>query len=147
MKTTALLAILLSATVAAAPPDPRLATAKTVYLEPIDPLEGDRPVAACIAEHLPAALPLEVVTDKGQADVVLRVKARIAGDMTRQFGGLGTIELWAIAPDGTQIWKGHTSESRANATTLPPDKDAVPCLLADSGINLLRNGMKKARGK
>ena len=146
MKTT-MIVLLLSAVVVAAPPDPRLATAKTVYLEPIDPLEGDRPVAACIAEHLPIALPLEVITDKAGADIVLRVKARIAGDMTRQFGGLGTIELWAIAPDGTQLWKGYTSDSRANATTLPPDKDAVPCLLADSGINMLRNGMKKARGK
>jgi hypothetical protein len=139
--------LLLSATVAAAGPDPQLATAKTVYLEPLDPLEGDRPVAACMAERLSTALPLEVVTDKAAADIVLRVKARIPGDIMRNsFGVYGTIELWATSPTGAKMWHGYTSESRTNNTlTLAPDKADVPCVLADAGINMLRKGMKKAR--
>lgn len=146
MKKSSILAILLSAVVAAAPPDPRLATAKTVYLEPIDPLEGDRPVAACIAEHLPTALPLEVVTDKAGADFVLRVKGRISGETTRKLtGALGLVQLWAIAPDGAKLWDGFRSESTNTSVQLPPTAADVPCILADIGIELLRNGMKKAR--
>jgi len=146
MMKTSIIAILLSAVVGAAPPDPRLATAKTVYLEPIDPLEGDRPVAACIAEHLPAALPLEVVTDKASADIVLRVKGRIAGETTRKLtGALGLVQLWAMAQDGTKLWDGFRSESTNTSVQLPPNQADVPCILADIGIELLRNGMKKAR--
>lgn len=148
MKTSIIAILLSAAVVAAAPPDPRLATAKTVYLEPIDPLEGDRPVAACIAEHLPAALPLEVVTDKTSADIVLRVKGRIAGETTRKLtGALGLVQLWATAPDGSKLWDGFRSESTNTSVQLPPSAADVPCILADIGIELLRNGMKKARGK
>lgn len=146
MKTTAII-LLLSASVVAAAPDQRLATAKTVYLEPIDPLEGDRPVAACIAEHLPAALPLEVVTDKASADIVLRVKGRISGETTRKLtGALGLVQLTALAPDGSKVWDGFRSESTNTSVQLPPNQADVPCILADIGIELLRNGMKKARG-
>ena len=142
----ALLLALVAVPAAATPPDARFANAKTVYIEPLDPLEGDRPVAACIAEHLPAALPLTIAATKEEADIVLRVKARISGDTMRQLMAvLGSIQLWAMAPDGTQFWSGKTSEDRANATTLPPDKADVPCLLADAGINMLRNALKKAR--
>ena len=147
MKTlTAMLVLFGSIALTAAPPDKRLATASKVYITPLDELEGDKPVAACLAQHLPTALPLTVVGSKEEADVVLRVKARISGDTARKLmGALGTIQLWAVTPDGAKLWDGFTGESLVNSTALPPSVAEVPCLLADSGIEMFRKALKKAR--
>lgn len=148
MKTIALAALLIAAVTPlyAAAPDSRLAAAKTIYVEPIDTLEGDKPVAACIAQHIPTALPLQVVDSKDGADIVLRVKGRISGETSRKLtGSLGLVQLWAVAPDGSKLWDGFRSESNVNTPTLPPDQADVACLLADTGIELLRKGLKKAR--
>jgi len=104
-----------------APPDTRLASASKVYVIAIDDLEGDRPVAACVAQHLPTALPSTVVSTKDEADLILRVKARLSGETTRKLtGALGLIELTALAPDGKKLWDGFRSESTSSSSATPP---------------------------
>src|ERR1044072_6802379 len=140
IRTITALFVLAALPVTAAPADPRFANAKTVYIEALDDLEADRPVSACLAEHLPTTLPLQVVP-KDQADIVLKVKARITGETTRKLtGSLGYVDLTAVAPDGKKLWDGFQSEATNTSVQLPPSTADVPCLLADTGIELLRKG-------
>lgn len=122
---TLLLTVLLA--LSSAPPDRRLAAAATAFVQPGDPLADDQPIAACVADHLPTATPLQLVP-RDQADVVLIVRGRFS---------TSSVQLRAEAPDGTAIWFGSTSLTRHT-------RDEA-CTLADAALTKLRDGMRKAR--
>jgi len=132
--------------------DPRLATIAKVYVQPVDQLEDDRPVAACVVEHLPRTLPLTIVERAEDADVVLKVAARVSGQTARTYGaiigGAASVSLGQVGMsawiDGKQVWKDSTSVgagSRAVKRTAEEDF----CSLADAAIEDLRKAIRKAR--
>ena len=130
----------------AADTDRRLATVKTAYVFPADDLKDDKPVAACFAEHLTKNTPLEAA-DKDSADVLLSVKASIAGTMGRAMGGLGAVTLIASLRDGTVLWKGFTSVSTQEPGLRAAAAGEVACQLADEIADKLRTAMRKVRDK
>lgn len=134
-------------------PDTRLAAVHKAFVVPIDELAADRPVAACLADHLANHLPIEAVKDRGDADVVFRVKANIPGATTRaMMGGLGgspSADLFAELPDGTKLWNDGAKLRRALGKSGKLDSSdgdkGVECGLADELLDTLRDAMRQAR--
>lgn len=151
--TTILLALLTIAAPSFAKVDQRLATGTKVYVKAADPLADDRPVTACFELHLPDALPLTVAAED-EADYTIEVTANIVGAKAQAWGSLiggaasvslGSITVVASTPAG-QFWKGS---ERVDATSSDSKRSVADkqCALADAGINMLRNAMRKARDK
>lgn len=143
-----IVSVLLLTAPLAAKEDPRLATAKSAFVEAADALSDDRPIAACLSEHLAKQMPLEIAASKESADLILRVvKGNISGDSSRSMlGSMGLAHLEARLPDGTKIWDGYENASASNKLDMRPVAE-VPCLLADALADKLRQAMKKARDK
>ena len=127
--------VLLAATSHAADKiDPRLATVRKAWIQPVDELaDEDRPVAACLADHLARLTPIEAVKTKAEADVILRV-----GSTSTQ------ATITAYLPDGTTtLWSGDVP-MKAGFGVIKVHRDA--CGLAEKLIETLRQAMRKARG-
>src|ERR1700730_15307991 len=79
--------------------DPRLATVRKAWVQPVDELaDEDRPVAACLADHLARLTPIEAVKTKAEADVIFKV-----GSTSTQ------ATITAYLPDGaTTLWADNT---------------------------------------
>lgn len=131
--------------------DPRLAAMTKVFVVADDQLADDRPVAACFAERLEAALPLARVERMEDADVVFVVRARLSSPLTRRVTGqvagrggavLGNVRVFAVA-DQTKLWDGFAQVEARDARGEQDDA----CALADAGLASVRRMMRKARGK
>lgn len=138
----------LSATLAAAAPDKRLATATTATVVAADALSDDKPVAVCLADILEKTTAMKSLgpNESGLDGIVLTVsKTSISGDSMRHLmGSLGITRLTATTPDGTKLWQGGSVLSATTKLEMIPTKD-VPCALADDLTNELRKAMRKAR--
>ncbi len=134
--------------------DPRLATVRKAVVVAVDELGDDRPVAACVAEHLSKMTPLVVVQTHADADVVLRVKAHLPGQSARHalgsMGGRPSGELFAELPDGTKLWhdgaKLGSGWSWDKGTSIQ-NNQTTECAMADELLDTLLSAMKKARDK
>ena len=127
--------VLLAATgYAADKVDPRLATVRKAWIEPVDELaDEDRPVAACLADHLARLTPIEAVKTKAEADVILRV-----GSTSTQ------ATITAYLPDGaTTLWADNTP-LKAGFGVVMVHRNS--CGLANKLLDTLRQAMRKARG-
>jgi SH3 domain-containing protein len=131
-----------------------LATVKKAFVIPVDDLGDDRPVAACFAEHLSKLSPIEAVTTREEADVVLRVKAHLPGQSARHalgsMGGRPSADVFAELPDGTKLWNDGTKlgSGWSNDKGLSiQNNQTTECALADDLIDTLRGAMRKARDK
>jgi hypothetical protein len=114
--------------------DPRLATVRKAWVQPVDELaDEDRPVAACLADHLAHLTPIEAVKTKEQADVIFRV-----GSTSTQ------ATLTAYLPDGvTTLWADNTPlKARLGVVMVHRNW----CGVADKLLDTLRQAMRKARG-
>jgi hypothetical protein len=135
--------------------DPRLATVRRAWIQPEDELADDRQVAACLAEHLKAATPIEPVATKEEADVVFKVRANIPSATKRVlWGGMGgspSAHLSAELPDGTKLWddgaKLRRAIGRAGKLESSDAAKSVECGLADELLVTLRHAMRDARSK
>jgi hypothetical protein len=114
--------------------DPRLATVRKAWIQPVDELaDEDRPVAACLADHLARLTPIEAVKTKAEADVILRV-----GSTSTQ------ATITAYLPDGaTTLWADNTP-LRAGFGVVMVHRNS--CGLANKLLDTLRQAMRKARG-
>jgi hypothetical protein len=114
--------------------DPRLATVRKAWIEPVDELaDEDRPVAACLADHLARLTPIEAVRTKAEADVIFRV-----GSTSTQ------ATITAYLPDGaTTLWADNTP-LKAGLGVVMVHKTS--CRLANALLDTLRQAMRKARG-
>lgn len=141
----------------AAKVDPRLASITKVVVVAADPLNDDRPVAACVAKRLPDALPLTVVEKEADADATLRIRADIAGQTGRAFaaalGGkagvnIGTVRIEVLI-GGTVVWEDHSTvkatQGGSSGTLVKRTIEEDRCSLADATIEDLRHALKKAR--
>lgn len=131
----------------AARTDPRLAKARTAWVEPVDELDDDRGVATCFADHLSEVTPLARASTKAEADVILKVKAHITSGASRvvlgMMGGTPSANVEAVLPNGTKIWSDGAKYRRGNGTI---GIGADPrCGLANRLLNTLLDAMKKAR--
>jgi hypothetical protein len=150
---SAAMAVSMCVVVVAKDPDGRLATVRKAFVVPIDDLAADRPVAACLAEHLANHLPIEAVKERGDADVVFRVKANIPGATTRaMMGGMGgspSADLFAELPDGTKLWNDGAKLRRALGKSGKLNSSdgvkGIECGLADELLDTLRDAMRQAR--
>lgn len=146
----AVVVVALPSALAATTIDPRLATVRKAWVQPVDDLAFDRPVAICFGEHLAKLTPIEAVKTQVEADVVFRIKAHVASDEDRNAeklrqltGGKNAIDLHSTAdivaelPDGTKLWTEQYLDPASGA--------GVECALADDLLNSLRDAMKKAR--
>ena len=127
--------VLLAATSHAADKiDPRLATVRKAWIQPVDELaDEDRPVAACLADHLSKLTPIEAVKSKAEADVIFRV-----GSTSTQ------ATITAYLPDGaTTLWADNTP-LRAGFGVVMVHRNS--CGLANKLLDTLRQAMRKARG-
>ncbi len=141
------LVLLLPTIARAKDPDRRLATVKTAWVQPVDALDDDQPVAACMMDHLTRTTPLTPAASKDAAEVVLSVKAHLPGETMRRLSGvLGTVTLTATLPDGTVLWTAREDVSAGQSLAAYAAAD-VPCSLADGAADKLRQAMRKARGK
>jgi hypothetical protein len=114
--------------------DPRLATVRKAWIQPVDELaDEDRPVAACLADHLARLTPIEAVKTKAEADVILRV-----GSTSTQ------ATITAYLPDGaTALWADNTP-LKAGFGVVMVHRNS--CGLANKLLDTLRQAMRKARG-
>jgi len=114
--------------------DPRLATVRRAWVQPVDELaDEDRPVAACLADHLARLTPIEAVKTKAEADVILRV-----GSTSTQ------ATITAYLPDGaTTLWADNTP-LKAGFGVVMVHRNS--CGLANKLLDTLRQAMRKARG-
>ena len=135
--------------------DPRLATMRNVYVMAADDLGDDRPVAACLAEHLTKQTPL-IVVDKEKAEAILRVSSHLPSATARYalgaLGGSPSAHLYVELPDGTKLWDDGSKARRGNTGTQVLTKGqgetgSIECQLADGLLDTLRNAMRKARNK
>ena len=135
--------------IAAAKIDPRLASMRKAWIEPVDELGNDRLVAACLADRLHTMTPMERVATKDEAEVVLRVTAHLTSGAKRvllgSMGGTPSAHLWATLPDGTKLWDDGAKYRRGTGT-IGLAADPV-CGLANGLLNALREAMQKARDK
>lgn len=136
--------------IAAAKVDPRLATLRKAWIEPVDELGDDRLVAACVAERLHELTPMERAATKDEADVLLRVKAHLTSGAARiilgSLGGAPSAHLEAMLPDGTALWNDGAKYRRGTGAIGVAVTD-VKCGLAAGLLNALREAMLKARDK
>src|SRR5580704_18496451 len=114
--------------------DPRLAMVRKAWIQPVDELaDEDRPVAACLADHLSKLTPIEAVKSKAEADVIFRV-----GSTSTQ------ATITAYLPDGaTTLWADNTP-LRAGFGVVMVHRNS--CGLANKLLDTLRQAMRKARG-
>src|SRR6202163_3671384 len=114
--------------------DPRLATVRKAWVQPVDELaDEDRPVAACLADHLARLTPIEAVKTKAEADVIFRV----GSTATRA-------TITAYLPDGsTTLWTDNTP-LKAGFGVVMVHRNS--CGLANKLLDTLRQAMRKARG-
>ena len=127
--------VLLAATSHAADKiDPRLAVVRKAWIQPVDELaDEDRPVAACLADHLSKLTPIEAVKTKAEADVIFRV-----GSTSTQ------ATITAYLPDGTTALWSDTTPLKAGFAVLMVRRTS--CRLANTLLDMLREAMRKARG-
>ena len=135
----------------AAKPDPRLATVRKAWVEPVDELGDDKAVAVCFADRLHRETPLEVVATKADAEVVLRVKAHLPSGASRamlgSMGGSPSAHLEAVLQGGKKLWDDG-AKARYGGTGLigaMRDESGIACSLADRLLSTLRDAMRKAR--
>jgi hypothetical protein len=114
--------------------DSRLAMVRKAWIEPVDELaDEDRPVAACLADHLARLTPIEAVKTKAEADVIFRV-----GSTSTQ------ATITAYLPDGaTTLWTDNTP-LKAGFGVVMVHRNS--CGLANKLLDTLRQAMRKARG-
>jgi hypothetical protein len=127
--------VLLTATSHAADKiDSRLATVRKAWVQPVDELaDEDRPVAACLADHLARLTPIQPVKTKDEADVIFRV-----GSTSTQ------ATITAYLPDGaTTLW-ADTTPLKAGFGIVMVRRNS--CGLANKLLDTLRQAMRKARG-
>ena len=127
--------VLLAATSHAADKiDSRLATVRKAWIEPVDELaDEDRPVAACLADHLARLTPIAAVKTKAEADVIFRV-----GSTSTQ------ATITAYLPDSaTTLWADNTP-LKAGFGVVMVHRNS--CGLANKLLDTLRQAMRKARG-
>ena len=131
--------------------DPRLATVRKAFIEPIDELSDDKAVAVCLVERLSKNTPMTVVAVKEDAEVVLRVKAHLPGGASRRIlGNMGaapSVDMIAQHADGTVLWKDGAKLRKANYSVTHEAVTDVPCGPADEISETLRDAMRKARAK
>lgn len=141
-------AVLLSTTASAEKIDPRLASARKAFIEPEDELGDDVVVAACMADRLKDVTPMESVKSKGEADVVLTVKAHITSGASRvllgSMGGTPSANVEASLPDGTKLWSDGAKYRKGNGA-IGVAAASPGCGLANNLLNTLREAMRKAR--
>jgi hypothetical protein len=106
------------ASVAASKIDPRLATLRKAYVSAVDDLSDDKAVAVCFADRLHRETPLEVVENKADADLLLKVKAHLPSGASRamlgSMGGSPSAHLEATLPDGYGTTaRRHVTAARA----------------------------------
>jgi hypothetical protein len=114
--------------------DPRLATVRKAWVQPVDELaDEDRPVALCLADHLARLTPIEAVKTKAEADVILHV-----GSTSTQ------ATITASLPDGaTTLWADNTPLKTGFGIVMVRRNS---CGLANKLLDTLRQAMRKARG-
>jgi hypothetical protein len=114
--------------------DPRLAMVRKAWVQPVDELaDEDRPVAACLADHLARLTPIEAVKTKAEADVIFRV-----GSTSTQ------ATLTAYLPDdATTLWADNTPLKVGFGVVMVHRNS---CGLANKLLDTLRQAMRKARG-
>src|ERR1700682_6464304 len=114
--------------------DPRLATVRKAWVQPVDELaDEDRPVAACLADHLSKLTPIEAVKTKAEADVIFRV-----GSTSKH------ATITAYLPDGaTTLWADNTPLKAGFGVVMVRRNS---CGLANKLLDTLRQAMRKARG-
>jgi hypothetical protein len=133
--------------------DRRLATAKTVWVEPVDPLDDDMPVSKCVAARLTEHVPLTLAESKPVADLVLRVSAHLPSATARYalgaLGGSPSVHMYAVLPNGTALWddggKFRRANMKNNVVTATDVASSIECGLADDILEHLRDAMKQAR--
>lgn len=147
--------VAIAAVALAAKVDGRLASIKKAFVVPEDDLGVDKPVAACLAEHLSSLLPIESVATKDDAEVVFKVRANLPSATSRvMLGGMGgspsaflTVELL----DGKKLWADGAKLRRAigkfGKLETADGTKGVECGLADELLGTLRDAMREARGK
>jgi len=144
---TAALIAGLSATVLAKDPDPRLATVRKAFVEPVDELGDDQRVATCLADQVKTTPPLSLAASKDEADVVLRVKAHLTSGASRvllgSMGGTPSAEMEADLPDGTKLWTDGAKYRRGNGAIGLVNN--AECGLANGLITSMLEAMRKAR--
>ena len=139
----------------AASVDSRLATVRKAWIQPEDELADDKPVAACLADHLKNVTPVEAVATKIEADVVFKVRANIPSATKRTIlgalGGSPSAHLSVELPDGTTLWDDGAKLRRViGKRGRLESSDAakgVECGLADELLGTLRTAMRDARSK
>jgi len=135
--------------------DPRLGAMTKVYVQPVDDLQDDRPVAACVVQHLPTALPLTIVETPEEADVTLKIKARrqssgFSAALSTMNGVRVSDVITSAWIDDKAVWEGHATvrlERIQRALARPASAEEDFCQLADASIDNIRVAMRKARGK
>ncbi len=142
--------VIAASVVSAAKLDPRLATVKKAYITIGDDLESDdRKVALCLSDRLASLTPLESVKSKGEADVVLTVKANIPGAGRRYvgYGSAPSADLDVRLIDGTKLWADGVKNRKSGTGLIGASRadDSIACGLADRLANALLDAMKKAR--
>jgi hypothetical protein len=140
-----------STTLSAAKIDPRLATVRKAWIQPLDELADDRPVAVCLAQHLSTTTPMTLVESREDAEVILSLKAHLPSGTARALlGNMGanpSVDLIVQHADGTMLWKERYKLSSANFTAFHQAVTDVPCGLADAIADKLRQAMRKARDR
>jgi hypothetical protein len=127
--------------------DPRLATLRKAWIEPVDELGDDRLVATCLADRLNTLTPMTSVAARDEADVVLHVTAHLTSGAKRvllgSMGGTPSAHLEATLPDGTKLWDDGAKYRRGNGAIGLAAGPA--CGLANGLLNALRDAMQKSR--
>ena len=132
--------------------NPKLASVRKAFIEPVDELGDDKGIAVCFADHLHSLTPIEAVKTKEEADVVFKVSAHLPSATTRYMvgimGGSPSAHLFAELPDGTKLWDDGAKLRRSingKGATTGDVSNPVACGLADELLDTLREAMKKAR--
>lgn len=115
--------------------DKRLASVTKAFVVAADNLSDDQPISKCVAERLPSKTPLQIVTQRDSADIVLTVSDGHVGTHPRA-------KIEAALPDGTRLWDGKTKKRGMNLLHL-----SAACTLAGDLVDGLRDAMRKARNQ
>lgn len=150
--TAIFIVVFYAVTLTASKADPRLATVRKAFVVAVDDLGDDQAVAICLADRLRKETPMETVTTKEDAEVILRVKAHLPSGTSRallgSMGGSPSAHLEADLPNGTKLWDDG-AKARIGGTGLfgaVKDESTLACNLADRLLSTLRDAMRKARG-
>jgi hypothetical protein len=131
--------------------DPRLATVRKAYIVAVDPLTDDQTVAACVIDRIHTLTPLESVTTKDEADVVLKLSSHIPGAGKRfalgMMGGTPSANMAAELPDGTPLWSDGAKNRKGTGGAIGASRSGsgLACGLANGLLETLRDAMQKAR--